>query len=269
MTTGALIFAFNNDHTDYLSMAAWCANNVRRYLDIPVAVITNAVDHSALASFDQVIFVDPQSGGSRWFADYQTHVTWYNAGRADAYDLSPWDNTLVLDSDFVVNSGSLAQLFDSPQDFLCFRHCSNIVDPDQILLPTFGRFHMPMWWATVMWFRRSNTAHYIFDSMKMIRSHWTHYRDLYGIAEETFRNDYALSIAIGIVSGHTWQANEIPWNMLASLPEHRLALRQISDQQYWIIDYQNSQGKDRTMSLVGVDFHAMGKQSLGAVIAGR
>ena len=41
MTTGALILAFNNEHTDYLAMAAWSADRIRQHLDIPVAVITD------------------------------------------------------------------------------------------------------------------------------------------------------------------------------------------------------------------------------------
>jgi len=41
MTTGALIFAFDTEHTRYLDMAAYCAERVKDFLDIPVAVVTN------------------------------------------------------------------------------------------------------------------------------------------------------------------------------------------------------------------------------------
>ena len=37
MTTGALIFAYNNDKINYVKMAAWTANNIKRHLKIPVA----------------------------------------------------------------------------------------------------------------------------------------------------------------------------------------------------------------------------------------
>ena len=43
MTTGVLIFAFNNEHIDYLAMANWSAQNIRRHLNLPVAVVTNMV----------------------------------------------------------------------------------------------------------------------------------------------------------------------------------------------------------------------------------
>jgi len=36
----------------------------------------------------------------------------------------------------------------------------------------------------------------IYDTMQMIRDNWTHYRQLYSVSENTFRNDFALSIDI-------------------------------------------------------------------------
>ena len=266
MTRGALIFAFNNDHTDYVRMAAWCASNVRQHLSIPVAVVTNAVDHPLIGSFDKVIVAQAQSGGGRWFQDYGAHVTWYNAGRIDAYSLTPWEHTLVLDSDFVVNSDQMTTLFETKTDFLCHRHSIDFTQPTQKLLPTFGRWQLPMYWATVMVFRRSNTAQYIFDAMSMIRNNWQHYRDLYGISETNYRNDYALSIALAIVNGHTDQVDSIPWDMLATLPEHELNMYMLDNNQYWAVNYRDTENREKTMSFAGLDFHAMGKRSLLEVI---
>ena len=266
MTTGALIFAFNNEKTDYVGMAEWCAKNVRRHLDIPVAVVTDCDDISRLGSFDKVIKAVPSSGGSRYFEDYQTHATWYNAGRTDAYSVTPWDQTLVLDSDFVVNSPAMKHLFELDKDFLCHRHSFDITNPDGSFMPTFGKHNFPMWWATVMLFRKSNTAQYIFDCMHMIRENWQHYRDLYGIYPDTYRNDFALSIALGIVSGHTNSVDAIPWNMPATLPEHQLSAAGNRELRIWEVKYKNAENKLNTFGFAGQDFHAMGKRDLGVII---
>ena len=202
MTCGALIFAFNNEATDYVRMAAWSAENIRRHLNIPVAVVTDADPaDSRLKAFDQVVHATAESGGTRWFEDYASTVTWHNAGRVNAYELSPFDQTLVLDADYVVASDALLDILKLPQQFAAFQ---DAFDPSSMSnLETFGEYNMPMWWATVMMFRKSNTAQYIFDSMQMVRDNWQHYRDLYNIDRATYRNDFALSIALGIVSGHT------------------------------------------------------------------
>ena len=149
MTTGALIFAYNNEEVDYLAMAAWSAANIKRHLNIPVAVVTNA-PADQYTCFAAVIHADTQADNYRYFHDYKKDVTWYNGNRMDAYNLSPWDQTLVLDADYVVASNSLQSVLDSKQDFLAHRlayDATGLFDFDAHNY--FGDYLMPMWWATV------------------------------------------------------------------------------------------------------------------------
>jgi hypothetical protein len=267
MTTGALIFAFNNEQTDYVRMAAWSAQNIRRHLGIPVAVITDSTDSEFLKSnFDLVINAAAQSGGTRYFEDYAQTVTWHNAGRVDAYSLTPWDQTLVLDADYVVASNQLNQVLAMPQDFVCHRWANSVFGEQSFYQGNnwFGRPRMPMYWATVMMFRKSTMAEYIFDCMNMIRNNWQHYQDLYGIDRATYRNDVALSIARGIVSGHTQSVDTIPWLLLSVLPGHQV--KQVSQDRY-LVTYQNDQDCTMQSPCNGVDMHMMGKQQLEAIIA--
>lgn len=268
MTTGALIFAFNNEATDYVRMAAWSAKNIRRHLNIPVAVVTDADPaDSRLKGFDQVIHAKPDTGGTRWFEDYAATVSWHNAGRVDAYSLTPWDRTLVLDADYVVASSELRCLLEYDTDFMCHRTAVNLATGYPLAgLNVFGRHNMPMWWATVMMFRRSNTAQYIFDCMQMIRDNWEHYRVLYGIDNRTYRNDFALSIALGIVSGHTGKVAEISWPLMTVMPDTVLA--GVADEtDSYSITYHDSDNRPKHMHWRCTDFHAMGKQHLENIIA--
>ena len=266
MTTGALIFAFNNEQTDYVAMAGWSANRIRRHLKIPTAIITDAdPTDPRLGTADRIISATPVSGGTRWFEDYQATVSWHNAGRTDAYSLTPWDQTLVLDADYVVCGNELQTVINSPQDFMCHRYAWDMTSMNDFDgLNWFGNNRMPMWWATVMMFRKSNTAQYIFDSMSMIRANWRHYKDLYHITGTNYRNDYALSIALGIVSGHTLQVDNIPFGLASVMPEHTLTQL---DTDYFEIAYTGQDKKLKTMAWHGMDFHAMGKKHLGDIIA--
>lgn len=265
MTTGALIFAFNNEKTNYVKLAAWNAERIRRFLRIPVAVVTDSTDHDLPKWFDRVISVDTPPGHSRYFEDYDASVTWHNSNRTDALALSPWDQTLLLDADYVVDSSGLTMVIESDKDFLCFRHSFDLTVPggQHMLLPTFGRYQFPMWWATVIMFRRSALAGHIFGSMQMIRDHWPHYRDLYGIDRATYRNDHALSIALGLVSGHSLAVDAIPWPMLSVLPGTEL--RRHDDD--WVARWVDQSNKVREISFHGIDFHAMGKKHLETIVA--
>jgi hypothetical protein len=68
MTAGALIFAFNNEKTDYVAMAEWSARNIRRHLDIPVAIVTDCTDTDRTRTFDRVISAVPDAGVEKVFA---------------------------------------------------------------------------------------------------------------------------------------------------------------------------------------------------------
>jgi hypothetical protein len=262
MTTGVLIFAFNNEQIDYLAMANWSAQNIRRHLNLPVAVVT---DRSVPESyyFEQVIPADPEGNHTRKFDDLPESVTWYNGNRVDAYALSPWSTTLLLDADYVVASDQLKKIIQCDQDFVAHDRAYDVCGhPNFNEHNTFGQYRMPMWWATVMLFRRSQHARLIFESMQMIRSNWNHYKALYNIGRTTYRNDFALSIALGMVNGHTLNHAKIPWG-LATIT-HNQKLTQLDLDQYRV-EFVTQDGKSKWIQLAQ-DFHAMGKGQLGAII---
>lgn len=263
MTTGALMFAFNNEGIDYLKIAAWNAANIRRHLKIPVAVITDEVVTTDV--FDQVIHATKQDTDSRYFEDLNRTVTWYNANRPDAWDLTPWDRTLLLDADYVIASDNLNLLLDMPTELMAFRDAYDMTNVNDFSgLNYFGKHHLPMWWATVMVFEHTNLTRFVFDSMKMIRANWQHYRDLYGINARTYRNDYALSIALGIVQGHTPYADAIPWSMPSIMPGDKLT--EYSRDAYKV-EFTAQNGRREYCCWANTDFHAMGKQDLGEIVA--
>jgi hypothetical protein len=141
MTTGALIFARNNEEIDYVAMAEWSARRIERHLGIPTHIVTDSADYET---------------NIRWFSDYNKNITWHNQSRVTAYEASPWDRTLVLDADYVVASDQLLTVLNSAHSFLCFRQAFDVTGLDDFVgHNTFGTVRMPMWWATVMCFDRS------------------------------------------------------------------------------------------------------------------
>jgi hypothetical protein len=251
MTTGALIFAFNNEHIDYVAMAKWSAKNIERHLGIPTRIITDED-------------VAPSGEYKRTFNDLPESVTWYNGNRTDAYRLSPWDRTLVLDADYVVASNQLMCLLELDQDFTAHKTAYDVTGQANFdELNNFGRHQMPMWWATVMMFRKSRQAELIFECMQMVKDNWMHYKNLYGVYRPTYRNDHALSIALGIVNGHTLNHADIPWTLASVTHDHKLT--QISKDEYKV-EYLTANKRPRWIKLTH-DFHAMGKGHLGAIVA--
>lgn len=248
MKRGVLIFAINNGTINYQKIAAWSARRIQAHLDLPVTLVT-----------------DPKSApSSRYFEDFDQVVDWHNTDRVTAYDVSPYEETLLLDADYVVNSNTLLTLFDSNEDLLCHRRAFDVTGlTDYQHLNSFGRHHMPMAWATVMFFRRSEYAKAVFSMMSMVRDHWVHYRDLYRLDRSPYRNDYALAIALNTLNGHLGKWKSIPWNLASIDPRH--SVKQINEGKFQV-NFKTSDGKPRYVELHHQDFHAMCKKSLEETI---
>ena len=265
MTTGALIFAYNNSDIDYVSMAAWSAKNIWRHLRISTSLVTDYVNPklaNAYSEFANIIHLDAPSPGQRYFEDLGKTVTWHNTSRPNALDVTPYDRTIVLDADYVVASNFLATpLVMTEEDFLCFHTAYDLANQDRLdSSKTFGEHQYPMSWATVMIFNRTSQARFVFDSMQMIRTNWEHYRNIYKIQRSTYRNDIALSIALKLV-----YSNPGCLGIMSSvMPEDKL--KQI-DQDYYTVEYIDKSGQLKSVGWRGLDFHAMNKQQLGEIVA--
>ena len=249
MTRGVVIFAISTPEIDYGAMARWSAKRIKRHLGLPVTIVDT----------------NDREPGQRWFGDIGDTVTWHNTNRADAYALSPYDETLVLDADYIVNSDRLLSLFDTTQEFLAMGQAYDVTAlSDENTMNTFGRNRMPMAWATVMMFRRGALSQSIFDIMSMVRENWTHYRDLYNFERTAYRNDYALSIALNMVHGHTGTWPSIPWSMATVDPQHSLS--QV-DKDTWAVQFMGANQRCFRVTVREQDLHAMCKQQLGAIVA--
>jgi hypothetical protein len=263
MNQGALMFAINTQGVDYVKIAAWNAGNIRRHLEIPVALITD--DPGCYADcFDEIITVARRDDSGRRNFEGIGSVAWHNTNRVDAYGLSPWQHTLLLDADYIVASPDLKKLLSCDQEFMCFRSAYDITGHhDFVDMDSFGDFRMPMWWATVISFRRGHKARIIFDCMHMVRENWTHYRRVYGNRPYLYRNDHALSIALNIENGHTLCTTDIPWKLATVMPSCKITN---TGMDAYRIDWVDAQKRNRYLDIKAQDLHVMAKKSLEDMI---
>ena len=261
MTTGALLFAFDSE-IQYTKLAIECARRIKEYLDIPVTLVTDkSVDTDMFNS--QVIVDRGKDTNRRFFIDRQAATTWFNFGRNAALDLSPYDRTLLVDADYMLNSSDLLPFLESSQPFLCHRHVHSVHVPTP-RLQTFGTKNTHMWWATVVIFdRNSNFTQDVFDVWKMVEQNYKHYADLFGFSSRQYRNDYALSIALLLCNGNVHpQQCELPWPLLNVDTEVEVS----NINNTWWIEYTNANRKKK-ICVKHHDLHIMCKSYLEKLYA--
>lgn len=209
MNNGVVLFAYNNQEINYAQLACFAAKKVAKFLEVPVSVITddksifNNLDTSV---FDQIIEVSGDSQvNSKYFYDgvnKSVKLSWKNSTRHSVFDLTPYENTLVIDSDYIVNSKTLNYCWNQPHDFLIYQKGFDLAQwRDVSEFTTIGEHSIPFYWATVFFFKKTENTQLLFALVKHIKENWTYYKLVYQIHSTNFRNDYAFSIAIHMLNG--------------------------------------------------------------------
>lgn len=264
MKRGAILFAFNSDRFDYYSMAIVAAKRINHFLNLPVTVVTdeNSIRQSDYM-FDKTIIVTPDKSNTRDWGQ------WINKGRYQAYELTPYDETLLLDTDYVVNSDKLLSTFELSDDYCFHNHAEYFMQPG---LPqeTLSSHSFDTCWATVVMFKKTRKAKHLFECIKMIQDNFEHYANIHGFIHTTFRNDYALTIAARIVDGHILQQEHIiPWSLMHvgnNTPIYKNS-QTFNDTMFTIIYENNVRGKLRNeyITIRDMDFHGMNKPNFVSV----
>jgi hypothetical protein len=221
---GVLFFAFNNEKINYAKIAAFASKQVKKYLKCDITVITNTPkEFNGNDYVDNVIVNNVNSNYTKLFHDGKDSVqklTWMNTSRYTCYELSPYDETLVLDVDYFLNSDNLSYCWNSPHDFLIYK---NSLDLSQLRqknnnLTFISDYSIPFYWATVFYFKKTKITESFFNLINHIKENWTYYRLLYQLNSVHFRNDHAFSIAIHIFNGFTDKGfvNELPGKLYYS-----------------------------------------------------
>lgn len=194
---GVVIFAANTDTIDYEAIANRAAQLINHYLNLPTTIITDTVE----------------TNNQRYNIDSGKFETWRNSGRYRAYELSPYDQTILLDSDYFVMDNNLLKVLSTLQDYTIVRH-NNYLDgatPNPL-----GKYSLPSLWATIVAFNKTAKSKMLFDLVARIERNYGYYRKLYNINETNYRNDYAFTIADNILNGYTQDSsNYLPWPMLS------------------------------------------------------
>lgn len=266
MTRGVMIYAFNNESIDYWAQAVWCADRVNRCLGLPVTIVTDEASQGSRICDHDMVFAVPSSGGMRVYDPErdQRADTWFNGNRFQSFDITPYEQTIVIDSDYVVASDQLNQLFDLPMSVTAIKDVYDITNRDSFRnyqLISNSKVGLHHWWATVLFFRKDRVSEHFFTLMQMIRENYRHYSNLYRFRPRPFRNDFAVSVALSVISGHVPDAaTAIPWPMPNAGADVDITQK---DQDLFELTYQCYKTQQPKRSLVsGQDFHFMNKKSL-------
>lgn len=197
MKKGVLLFCFDTEHTRYHKILERCVGLIKKNLKLEITVVTDLATFKKISplGFINYKFVDPEPGNTK------LGKTWKNVDRHLAYELSPYDKTLVMDIDYFCFSDNLLQLFETDYDFLVPNKAYDLSARNSF---DHRRFSLiPMVWATILYFKKTEKTKQIFDMVKYVKKWYAYFNELYRIQSNNFRNDYAFAIALQQINGFT------------------------------------------------------------------
>jgi hypothetical protein len=209
VSKGVLFFAKNNEQLNYAKQANISSLLVKKHMNLPTAVVvgdklTNSYIEQSL--FDEVIQLEAWSGEARRAYDGGLNpvtFTYYNSNRPSAYEISPFKQTLLLDTDYLVQNSSLNALFETDYPFAAnqasFKGNGEAEDIKEKCLHNGGPSIM---WATALYFSKSQYAADLFYMVKLIQEYWEHYRWVFNLPNRNYRNDFAFAMAAHILADH-------------------------------------------------------------------
>jgi hypothetical protein len=205
MTQGILLFAHDNEQIQYSLLAAWQARRIQKWLGKPVSIVTDSTSLSTLdqyglrKEFDHIILSDAETIQKKVYTDIE--LTFKNVNRTHAYDLTPYEETLVIDTDIVIQSDRLNLLWNSVEDYLVCKNCIDVLDRKWTALEHVHFNGIIFYWATVFYFKKTERARQFVELCQRIQKNYNQYIDEYGIADQYLRNDHVWSMAINQLGG--------------------------------------------------------------------
>ena len=195
MTKGVLLFCFDTAQVPYHKILERCVGLIKKNLQLEITVVTDFDTYKKLKplGFINYKFIEPELGNRK------NGQEWHNVDRHMAYELSPYDVTLVMDIDYFPFTDNLRQFLDTNYDFLISKHAHDLTNRDSFDQRRWSMIDMV--WATVFIFRKGKRAKRIFDMVKYVKQYYHYFNEMYRVYGKNFRNDYAFAIALEQANG--------------------------------------------------------------------
>lgn len=272
MNKGVLLFAHNSQKVNYGLLALVSGSLAKKNLSVPVSVVTdkntllslendNLID-LANEIFDNIIVTDNfTTDNVRVLSDghKKQSVPFINSNRSHAWDLTPYQRTLLIDVDYLILSSALDEYWDSKEDFLISKSFNDIYSETRISHKDryISEVGVHMFWATTIMFTKNENSKIVFDLVKNIKENYQVFSTIYQFNSLQYRNDISFSIAKHIVDGYeTNLQNTLP-PVLTVQDKDMLVDVNSNNFTFLINDSQNSDYV--ACSVRDIDVHVMNK----------
>lgn len=284
---GVIMFAHNNTEIDYIKLAYVNSLLIQEHMGLDRTQITVVTDPHSLEhgkktigirkmqqAFKNIVVVDKdmefKQSNIRMYKDTShtsKQLQFYNVNRCDAYDISPYDETILLDVDYLIQSDALNQCWGHNNELMMNWEFQDVLSERNFEeLDRLGPTGITMYWATVVYFKKSTYAETFFNFVKHVKNNKDFYRDLYKWQGSMYRNDYSFSIAAHMVGGYQDKGvAQLPHKLYKTFDLDDVDRALASNDLLLYLEKVRSPGDFILTRWKGVDLHVMNKWAINRI----
>jgi hypothetical protein len=282
---GIIMFAHNNAEIDYFRLAVVNSFLIQRHLGVKnITVVTDpaSLDYAEKSlgkatikkAINNIIVVEKDKefklSNTRIYKD-TSHtakpLSFYNVNRCDAYDLSPYEETILLDVDYLILSDTLNQCWGHNEELMMnWRYQDIMYERKDPTLNRLNDFSITMYWATVVYFRKTPYVESFFNCVKHVKNNPQYYKDLYKWNGTLYRNDYSFSIAAHMMSGFQDRGiPQLPTTLYKTFDTDDVHSAVNDNTLIMYLEKPRSPGDFMLTKWSGVDLHVMNKWAINRI----
>jgi len=273
---GYLYYAFNNEETNYLRLAISSAVTGRYYIDdFRATIVTDKRSIEFLDKkneklfekcFENILFEEEiqkrSKLGRRIENNNSARRNWYNTTRTNAFMDSKYEQTILIDADYIFQNNKTNMLWNSQ---IPIRINKDIIPLTNTKFgqEMVGNFTIPMYWATLVYFDRSDFSKHFFNLINHIQENYEYYCILYQIHDQTYRNDHTFSIALHMMNGFRplGPEYELPFQYIMTSRKDIIHQLNVGSTRFlvWTDDWRSPW---HYLNLKDISYHCLNKKTL-------
>lgn len=276
------MFAYNNEQIDYVKLAIISALAVKKHMkNNAVALLTDRgtsyyindyFDKNLIKKcFDQIIVEDiehehnPRMHNDSPWNEFRAQFS--NGNKHNVYNLSPFDKSLLIDVDYIVQSDLLDKVFDTNYELSLYQKARDLRSlPAGMGEQRLNLNGIDMWWSTVIYWQKGEEAKRFFDIWAHVKDNYDYYKFLYKFPGTLFRTDFASSIAIHLINGQNKSGSFVPelpgsYMTYADGKDDLIQINKEGDLIFLSND-REQQWKNILVNTKGTDIHCMNKRAI-------
>jgi len=281
MSSGIALFAYNTEQIDYIRLATIAARYAKRHMpNQSTCLITDSGtwdwfskgSYKDLAdeTFDDVVLVEADKKvNKRTHFDspyFKFTSDFKNGNKHRVFNLTPYDKTLLIDIDYVMQNNSLEYVFDTDNAVTLFHNAESLIgEPPALPQQKLSDQGIPMLWSTAVYFDKHNSlTEMFFEIWQHVSENYNFYKFLYGFPGTMYRTDFCVSIATHMMNGMgTGELiNNFPMPLINMSQHDDIAKINSADAWVYLVNNRRENLEDAMTLIERENVHVMNKRSL-------